>query len=393
MKFSTFKFPSFRFDVSTISSSYSIFVFLTFNLKGFYFYVSLGKYDEETTSSFTKETDTINVNQEYKNTFRTQSYTDICTKVQTHIQFDVEPSSSLTHDGYIVHLCDILLEPQTETLKNLTNTFNLHYLLVDFFKASLQSWMICEELLKSIHQVNVNHQKVKQIIKLAQIRVSNGMNIYDELASYSSLTNPLSEFGPQKFPTLHINHKMLLKKLTTKHLRIKRRRKAINFFKKASGCALIASYTVLTVALVFLACHGLVVTLAAPGLIPCLFGLIKNNTRLAKKKVKPSELKRVGAQLDVAAKGVYTMMKDLDTMGWLVRRLHEEVEFGKAMARRCFRTRKADVLEEVMREFRVHESCLMEQLEELEDHIYLCLLNVNRSRKLLVEEIIHISEN
>ncbi|XP_076913476.1 UPF0496 protein At1g20180-like [Bidens hawaiensis] len=186
---------------------------------------------------------------------------------------------------------------------------------------------------------------------------------------------------------------MLLRKLTTKHLRIKRRRKIINFFKKASGCALIASYTVLTVALVILACHGLVVTLAAPGLIPCLFGLIKNNTRLAKKKVKPSELKRVGAQLDVAAKGVYTMMKDLDTMGWLVRRLHDEVEFGKAMACRCFRTQKADVLEEVMREFRVHESCLTEQLEELEDHIYLCLLNVNRSRKLLVEEIIHISEN
>ncbi|KAI3696054.1 hypothetical protein L1987_79063 [Smallanthus sonchifolius] len=324
-----------------------------------------GKYDEEFTSSFIKETD---VNQEYKKAFRTQSYTDICNKVQT--------SSSSIRD-----LC-----------YNLTNTFNLHHLLVDFFVASLKSWMICEELLDSIHQVNANHQKFKQIIKLVQIRVPYDTKIYEELASYSSLVNPLSEFDPEKFPTLHIDHKLLFKKLTTKHMRIKRKRKIINFFKKTSGCALVASYAILVVALLVLACHGLIVTVASPGLFACLFGVIKN-TNLAKKRVKPSELKRVGAQLDVAAKGVYTMIKDLDTMGCLVGRLHNEVEFGKAMAYKCCRTRKADVWEEVMREFRVHESCLLEQLEELEDHIYLCLLNVNRSRKLLAAEIVPISEN
>lgn len=250
--------------------------------------------------------------------------------------------------------------------------------------------MICEELLESIHQVNIHHQKVKQIIKLAQM-VPYDRKLYEELALYSSLVNPLSIFDPQKFPSLHIEHKLLLKKLTTKHLRIKRKRKIINFFKKASGCALVVSYTILAVALLVLACHGLIVTVASPGLIACLFGLIKNSNSV-KKRVKPSELKRVGAQLDVAAKGVYTMIKDLDTMGWLVGRLHNEVEFGKAMACKCFDTRKADVWEEVMREFRVHESCLLEQLEELEDRIYLCLLNVNRSRKLLVDAIKPLSE-
>ncbi|KAI3816322.1 hypothetical protein L1987_16015 [Smallanthus sonchifolius] len=181
MKFSRFRFPSIRFS---------------------------GKYDEDFTSSFIKETD---VNQEYKKAFRTQSYTEICNKVQT--------SSSSIHDHYN-HLCDILLEPQNETLANLTNTFNLHHLLIDFFEASLKSWMICEELLDSIHQVNANHQKFKQIIKLAQ-RVPYATKLYEELASYSSLVNPLSEFDPEKFPTLHIDHKLLLKKLTTKHMRIK----------------------------------------------------------------------------------------------------------------------------------------------------------------------------
>ncbi|KAK9059894.1 hypothetical protein SSX86_020598 [Deinandra increscens subsp. villosa] len=360
MKFSRFKLPSIRFR---------------------------GKYHEESPSSFTKETD---VNQEYKKAFRTQSYTDIFNKVQTHIRFDDEPSSSSIHSPYI-RLCDILLEPQSETIANLTNTFNLHHLLIDFFKATIKSWMICEQLLESIHQVNTNHQKVKQIIKLTQ-RVPYDTKVYEELDSYSSLVNPLSEFEPKKFPMLHIYHKLLLKKLTTKHTRVKRRQKIINLSKRVGGCALVASYTVLAVALLVLACHGLIAPLASPGLIACLFGLIKN-TNSVKKRVKPTELKRIGVQLDVAAKGVYTMIKDLDTMGWLVGRLYNEVEFGKMMARKCFRTRKADVWEEVMREFRVHESCLLEQLEELEDHVYLCLLNVNRSRKLLVDEIIPISEN
>ncbi|KAI3734403.1 hypothetical protein L6452_13871 [Arctium lappa] len=353
MKFSNFKFPSITFR---------------------------GKSDKQSTTSFVKEMD---VNQEYLEAFRTKSYIDICKKVQTHIG----SSSSSVHDHH-VHLCDILLEPQNETIANLVETFGVHHLVLDFFQAGLEAWQICEQLLESVHQANANHRKVKRVVKLAQ-RVPDAKRcrkIYEELASYSSSVNPLSAFDPEKFPKLHTNHKQLLKRLTAKHTRIIRKQKLITFLKKSGGCALIASYAVLAVVLLVLACHGLVVTVAAPGLIGCFLGFTKKRGA-GKTGVKTSELKRVGVQLDMAAKGVYTMIKDLDTMGWLVGRLHNEVEFGRAMARKCVGNRKPDVLEEVMKEFRVHESCFLEQLEELEDHIYLCLLNVNRSRRLLVEEI------
>ncbi|GKA36419.1 UPF0496 protein-like protein [Tanacetum coccineum] len=342
---------------------------------------SNGKYDAESTSSFIQETD---VNEEYKKAFRTRSYTDICNKVQTHIRFDSNASSSSIHDQY-VHLCDLLLEPQSETIAHLSKTFDVHHLLLNFFEAGLEVWKICEELLESVHQANANHHKIKQTIKLFE-RFPCGTIIYEELDSYSSLVNPLSSFGPIKFPTLHGSHKLLLKKLTTKHTRNKRKQKLHKVFKKSGGCALVALYTILAIALLVLACHGLVVAAASPGFLACSFGFIKKR-KLAKIGVKTSELKRIGAQLDVAAKGVYTMIKDLDTMGWLVERLHNEVEFGKKMAHKCVVNRSPDVLDEVMREFRVHETCFLEQLEELEDHIYLCLLNVNRSRRLLVDEI------
>ncbi|KAJ9553878.1 hypothetical protein OSB04_017923 [Centaurea solstitialis] len=327
----------------------------------------------------------MDVNQEYLEAFRTQSYIDICKKVQTHI--GLSSSSSCVHDHYN-HLCDILLEPQNETITNLAETFRVDHLVLDFFEAGLEAWRTCEQLLESVHQANASHRKVKRVVKLAQ-RVPDAKRckkIYAELASYSSSVNPLSAFDPEKFPKLHTDQKQLLKRLTAKHTRIKRKQKLVTFLKKFGGCALITSYTILAVVLLVLACHGLVVAIAAPGLIGCVVGLTKKRDA-GMKRVKTSELKRVGVQLDMAAKGIYTMIKDLDTMGWLVGRLHNEVEFGKAMARKCVVNRKPDVLEEVMKEFRVHESCFMEQLEELEDHIYLCLLNVNRSRRLLVEEI------
>ncbi|XP_071733100.1 UPF0496 protein At1g20180 [Rutidosis leptorrhynchoides] len=340
-----------------------------------------GKHDKHSTGSFVKETD---VNEEYKKAFRTQSYTDICNKVQTHIRFDDTSSSSSIHD-----LHDILFEPQSETITNLANTFNLHHLIIDFFEAGLEAWKICEQLLESIHQVNANHRKVKHIIKLAQ-RVPQGTQLpktYQEVASYLSSRNPLSDFGPEKFPK-YTQHKLLLKKLTTKYIRIKRKQKIIKILKKSGACALMSLYLVLAIALMVLVCDGLVMAAASPG----LFGFIKKKN-LAKKRVKTRELKRVCAQLDVAAKGVYTMIKDLDTMGSLVGRLNNEIEFGRAMARRYVRNQKSDVLEEIMKEFKVHESTFMEQLEELEDHIYLCLLNVNRSRRLLVDEIMPKSQD
>nr|XP_043619228.1 UPF0496 protein At1g20180 [Erigeron canadensis] len=363
MKFSKFKFSSIR---------------------------SSGKYDKESTSSFINETD---VNEEYKKAFRTQSYTDIYNQVQTHMRYDRGSSSSSIHDHY-VRLCDILLEPQSETIANLDKTFNLHHLLLEFFKAGVEAWKICEDLLESIHQINTNYRKVEQIINLAQ-RVPNGKQcpiLYEELASYSSLMNPLSDFGPEKFPKVHTNHKMLLKRLTTKHIRIKRKDKIIKIVKKSGGCVLVGLYVILAVTLLVLACHGLVVAAASPGLIACSLGLVKKASS-EKKGAKMSDLKRVVMQLDVAAKGVYTMIKDLDTMGWLVGRLHNDVEFGRSMAQKCIKNRNPDVLEEVVREFNVHGRCFLEQLEELEDHIYLCLLNVNRSRRLLVEEIIPGSQN
>ncbi|XP_076920195.1 UPF0496 protein At1g20180-like [Bidens hawaiensis] len=350
-----------------------------------------GKYKKQSTSRLVNE---ANVSKEYLDVFRTKSYIDICHKVQSHIDLEHESSSSSSNScDHYIHQFDILFEPEHETMANLATTFDTHCLLIlNFFNAGLESWKICEKLLQSVHQANANHHRIKRVIKIAESvhKSDQCCEIYKELALYSSLANPLSDFSADKFPKMRDHLKPLLKRLTTKHSRIKRKRKLIVCLKKGIGCALIASYTVLAVAFLVLTLHGLVGIATSAGLLACSLGLT-NKAKMAKKGLKTGELKRVSVLLDVAAKGIYTLIKDFDTIGSLAGRLHDEVEFGRAVAHNCVGNLKSDALEEVMREFRDHESRFMEQLEELKDHIYLCLLNVNRSRRALVEEIMPCS--
>ncbi|XP_071729166.1 UPF0496 protein At1g20180-like [Rutidosis leptorrhynchoides] len=353
------------------------------------------KYKKESmiSKSMNDETD---VSKEYLKAFRTKSYLDICHKVQNHMGLDKNESSSpsstsLIRDHYI-RKCDILFEPQNETMANLAKTVDHHcLLLLDFFDAGSEAWKICEQMLMSIHQLNANDLIIKRVINLSENVPKSDqqhITIYKELAFYSSLMNPLSGFSPQNFPKIQNHLKLLLKRLTTNRTRIERKRKLIICLKKTTGCALVASYTIIAIALIVLAFHGLVGIVASPALIACSLGLTKK-ANAAQKGLKTAELKRVGLVLDVAAKGVYTLIKDLDTIGSLVGRLHDEVEFGKGVARKCVgKLKSSDVLDEVVRECRVHESRFTEQLEELKDYVYLCLLNVNRSRMLLVEEIL-----
>lgn len=46
------------------------------------------------------------------------------------------------------------------------------------------------------------------------------------------------------------------------------------------------------------------------------------------------------------------------------------------------------MVKEVVREFQINETGVINQLEELEENIYLCILTINRSRRQLVEQMV-----
>ncbi|KAF2291162.1 hypothetical protein GH714_020441 [Hevea brasiliensis] len=97
--------------------------------------------------------------------------------------------------------------------------------------------------------------------------------------------------------------------------------------------------------------------------------------------------RKVAQQLDMAAKGTYILNRAFDTMSRLVARLHDEVEDNKAMIQFCLESREDKFSLQVVKELHKSDIGIRKQVEELEEHVYLCLLTINRARGLVIKEM------
>lgn len=103
------------------------------------------------------------------------------------------------------------------------------------------------------------------------------------------------------------------------------------------------------------------------------------------KKIHRNEREEI--QMDMAVKGAYIVERDFDTISRMVQRVHDEIEHGRNVVRMVLEERERQLVREVTREVVEGEEEFMEQLEELEEHVYLCMITINRSRRLVAQEI------
>ncbi|KAJ4964217.1 hypothetical protein NE237_024156 [Protea cynaroides] len=305
----------------------------------------------------------LNINEEYMEAFRTKSYMEICSNVQGHLRRTSTTKEEIFSSPLpsYTHLCDHLQEPQQEILSDMIKNCSGHCLrrcLVDYFDCSLEACKICGFLLQNVDQTRTLYSKIQKIIHLSNSSDQCGL-ISHELASFAKLANPLSSWTPVQFHQIHDRYELVLYQLTLTRKKIQRREKLIRLCKKAAGIA---------------------VTLA---LVTVSFGFLKWKM----KSVNTSVLARGGAQLDAAAKGIYILNRDFDTVNRLVMRLYDEIEHGKDIAKMCVSNQNKQLLMEVVREFKINESCFVEKLRVLEEHIYLCFLTIKRARRLVLQEI------
>lgn len=264
---------------------------------------------------------------------------------------------------------------------------HFHHLLMDYFEASVEAYNVCQLLLRSVHQTRANYRRIQRVIKISE-NMHDCRATFKHLAAFASSKNPLSIISMVQFRDYHHGKMLLFSSLTSKGKKIRRRAKFNKLLKKVGAYSLVISQTALLIALLVFVLHSMVGIVAAPGLmVPCLALFKRKLTKLVRRGPKTSLLQKFAAQLDVAAKGVYILVNDFDTISRMVRRLYDEVEHRKDIARMCFRSGNSEILKEVMKEFHMHESSFLEQLKELEDHICLCFLTINRSRRLVLQEI------
>ncbi|KAF3445310.1 hypothetical protein FNV43_RR10485 [Rhamnella rubrinervis] len=153
---------------------------------------------------------------------------------------------------------------------------------------------------------------------------------------------------PLQFRDIHDKCLVLLHRLTSKHKKIKRITKLKKICKKVGGAGLVISLTALLIALLIFAFHSIIGIAAAPALMACSVGLCKKKMETAQGWAKTRlHHEGLGGQLDMAAKGVFILINDFDTMSRMARRLHDEVEHRKYEAGMCVRNGKCKLVAEL----------------------------------------------
>ncbi|OVA00253.1 Protein of unknown function DUF677 [Macleaya cordata] len=310
-----------------------------------------------------------------------------------------QPSSSFCCG----HISDVLLEPGQEAVATvldatiLSENPNLKSLIHNYFDISAEASKICSHLLTSIKQIQYNYKFIQSVLDL--VLTGDAFNateewkvfVISELNSFNLLKNPFSNPNRNDFKLIHDRYSLVLHHLKTKRKKIAKKIKLIKYFKKGSEICLTTACGVLVVATFALAAHTICGLLMGPAIL----SLPMKNFLKKKKKIltnirflQSGFLRKLGVQLDVAAKGAYILNRDFDTMSRLVARLHDEIEHSKDIVKFCLE-RKEDrfPLQEVVKELRKSDIGFRKQVEELEEHVYLCLVTINRARSLVIEEM------
>ncbi|ONK64321.1 uncharacterized protein A4U43_C07F24470 [Asparagus officinalis] len=355
------------------------------------------------------------IDDEYNKALHTKSYADIYSRLHNQLQTSsnivirspkMEEQDEDQEKNYkkFYQIPDFLLKPMQEQLLASTspslnftsNGFTLHLnkLLHDFFDATFQAIEACASLLSAIDHVRSHHRSIHRCLlslSSSSSYLSSSSSSFTQLSSDLELENPLSPKTLTHFHQVHSRYPTLIRHLTSCHRKILRILKLVNFTKKASGVIIVALVSATLVAAVIIASHGLAAVVAAP------IAVATSTTTRSRGPGKWFKgLKRLEPGVDAAAKGAYIVGRDLDTISQMVRRVHDEVEHGRDTGRMVLRNREWGMVKEVVKEMEGRGGevglGLEEQLEELEEHVYLCLVTIDRSRRRVVEEIAEMRE-
>lgn len=270
-----------------------------------------------------------NVNDEYLCAFRTKSYSDFFMKAQLLVHHS---TSSPTHQM----ISEVLLNPNQETAMAILEynkiSYNLKPLFLNYFNISADASRFCSHLLQTLNQVQSDYVFYHKVLDSIDGDHTSHQDFDHDLRFCVSLKDPISDAEKQDFIRSHEKHSSVLQQLRSERKKVARKKKSLGILKKEF-------------------------------------------------------LRKVEDQLDVAAKGTYILNRDFDTMSRLVDRLQDEIEHSKMMIRLCLDRREDRVSNKVVKELKKGELGLFELVKEVEEHVYLCLLTINRGRALVVEEI------
>lgn len=327
----------------------------------------------------------VDVREEYANAFRTESYIEFWTRVLTLPNGDsttctpVESTTATRLSSYRLFV-EYLLEPDQPTVTRILalaqNRSVIQSLLSDYFTQTANASLLCSLLLKNIDHARGVFRSLKTTIQSLE-KTQLSPTALTRLTELSNFINPFASTVSSTtwVWTIQASCSELLRRLESSRDKARAKLRLASRLKRGSAICLVALTASLTV---IVAANAMALLVAAPGLIAVSFELASTR-RLA----------RSAAQLDAAAKGSYILNKDLETISRLVARLNDELEHMRTMVKFWLERREDRVQAsgEVAHQLKKNDCSFSQQLDELEEHLYLCFMTINRARNLLVKEI------
>ncbi|XP_048543129.1 putative UPF0496 protein 2 isoform X1 [Triticum urartu] len=375
----------------------------------------------------------LDVDEEYGRAFKSRSFLDLWSHAhrslrQTFKLSSSRPSTSLEtlDDGaaaldkepscsYTI-LDDFELEPRPEALARAAGRrhrrqrrwgchrrHRVEALLLEYFDVTRDACEACSALLAAVGAARRHHLVLRRLLRRLDVEGGGDDNTTtaarDALALHVRQDNPLSPAGSRLdgFHEAHARCSPLSKRLAAARRRLRRLAKAARFARCAAATAVVGASATVVVAAVVLAAHAVVGVGAAAAVafcatstepVACRTNTVKKLSGRLHGRRRRGHVRAGEEVVDAAARGAYIVGRDLDTVSRMVRRAHDELEHGRDMARIAVAGHgERPLLEEVARE---EEECgedLRSQLEELEEHACLCLITINRSRRMVAQEM------
>lgn len=322
----------------------------------------------------------VDVTEEYANAFRTESYLDFWTRVVALSNTDsisskripMESTTAARLPSYRLFVEHLLDPDQTMITRILTRTRNHpknHSLLSDYFTQTADASHLCGLLLKDIDRTRVKYRSIRTMLQ--------SLNNCLTPTTLNQLTKFSTALSPKRILAIQAGCSDLLKRLESTRNKTQAKLRVVSKFQTGSAVFLVAVTATLSVIVVT---HALALGVAAPAIIAVSLDLA-SSTRLVK----------LTAQLDAATKGAYILNRDLETVSRLVARLNNELEHMRGMVQFWVERGEDDWLQagsEVARQLKKNDCSFRQQLDELEEHLYLCFMTINRARNLVVKEIL-----